>query len=872
MYTHEYWTRRCLTWRKADLFDQNVPWLIKSYNTDPSQTQHWAQIQFRKGDQNAIPLPAMDEFSAAHENEAARLGKPEYRPYVRPMGESPDLEKKRGAKIAEGALRQALDDMRWPEIEDRALLHMPLYGGCFLFSQWEWSWEDTVRLPVEGAMRCPSCDFRLADAEVPPENGAALDQAEPGLLAKDIVTEDDAKRWRYMAKTCLTCDTHEEMGLHDDGAGGQLFGPMQAPGGPKLQKFAPALNELETTDYFDRPLGKDAPKGNWRIRTMDPRDVFVDNLGIGVSADTIEEYRLVHVEKLSWIRNRYENGHMVKREKPERLMEYHPVAGERAIYYGDTGTSGLKLFSQHARVKEYHRKPRRTPQCDKNGKALTKLPMIKDRGRSIVMAGNTVLYDGDFLVESRLNKGRFIPRVHLDYAPWKLRSGGAELLGISMGELIFDACENINEIHSQLQDCRQRKGSPKWLATRGMDLQYNAGRNAGGIYEWDPDPDSPNREPRDIDNTLLNSEVYKELEAMVEYIARASHLNDVETGNVPPGVVAALALQLLAEQSGESRRPRIRRIREMLERVFSHGLMLMHELCLPEDNRAYWDEIAPDQWRERAWHGLQFAGQTRVRIDAEPEHDTKLVKQQTIRDTVLQNPTMMEDPRTSRLVSQELGVPEELFDKANLQEEAAEREFIDFLEQDRDPVIDPDLDDDDAHHERHGIDFHSERWRELEEASGWDDALIWLSDWEQIFDDPAPGVDPATGQPVLGPPGLNSQMGQNWPPALELRIFEAWQQILIQAAATGQYKPQNEAAALPMAPGQPAPPPTIPEPLLRVLRLRAHDAGHRRRAAGIKQAAAAGQQIVASPGGDETAAGTVPTTGQPAEAPVGAMV
>lgn len=866
-YTHPYRIRQCSNWRKADLYDMDIQWLIKSYNNDPTRTQHWAPMEFDDSDPDAIPLPTYNEFSGPIENETARLGRPEYKPYVRPSGESPDIKVRTAAKLSEKTLQQALQDMRWNETEDMGELHMPLYGGWYLKSYWDASWEKTTRIPVKGAMKCPACDFRMASPEIPYDRAVGSGPTDirpdaPVVEGLHLAMPDRIQREeppdplapgampKFTTGVCLTCQDHEEMGMVEEPAMGpmgealldemgqpamrQAFGPKRVPGPPKLQPFTPVDDELGAKDYLDRPLGEDVPLGEWKLRTLMPYDVFVENLGINVRINEMQEWTEVHVESLEWICNRYENGHKVKAENPTALMEYHQVAGERALYAGTHAGAGL--FENHCRVKESHKKPWREEVLDADGKGTGKYEL--NRGRTIVMAGDVLLFDGDYLMESQVNPGVYIPRVHLDYVPWKLRSGGNEHSGISMSEGLFDPQDNINEVKSQFQDTRQTMGSPKFQIPRGANFDYERSGAAGShwIYDWvDGQP-----EPKVIGNELLSSEAYRELESDIEFMGRHANLNEVEGGDAPAGITAGLALQILAEQSGERRRPRIRRIREMLMRCYSHGLQLMHELV--REPRKYWEKDDRNGWSEKSWTGADLIGQTDCQIDVEPEHNTSVQEQQTIQDVIKLGGIDLTNRRTRRLAAKKMGVPAELYEDDDLQEEAAEREFIGLLDENVPPVVDLDLNDHEAHFQRHGIDMHGEKWRELEKEADWATAYLFLCGWEEGFDEqpgePIPvGMDPKTGQEITQPgmpvPGRREMIRQAMPAikAEELVILEDWKQTLTQAQQMGAYQPR----------------PGSEKALKKVMRLRAHAAYHKRLMKAESQAQQAGAPVVAAP-------------------------
>lgn len=835
LYNSPYRIRQHRVWRKADLYKQAKQIIVPSYNEDPTQTPHWAVRELGEDqDADSMPIPVYDEYSSREDNETARLAKPEYEPYVRPTGDNPDLKARNGAHKAEDALHNALDEMNWSEQRERGCSHIPHYGGWFVKSVWETSWEKTVRIPVDGAMRCPDCGMPVASKSVPEDKGAEMHMASPGLL--DVEENEQGDR-SYSARHCLQCQDHAGMGMVTNEVDGtQSLGPVRLPGPPSLKPFTPVDQELDEQDFFGRPLGQDVPLGEWKLKTIPPYDIFVDNLGIGVPPGRQDEWWESHVETVEWIRMRYENGAKVKPERASQLLRFHPIAGERGLYY--SGTDG-GLFTHHSRVKEYHHRPWRVPEKDENGQETGKLVM--NRGRSAVMSNGVVLFDGDFLIESKNHPGTYIERTHLEYIPGEERSGGQEQTGVAMVERLGDPQDNLNEIKAQFQDCRQGMGTPHWSVTRDMDFGYKAGGSSGGLYVWDPNPLNPNLVPREIGNTLLNSEAYREIDSDLEFMDRAAWMNEMDRGEVPTGADAALTLQVLAEQSGEHRKPLMRRIKEAQERLFRHGLELMYELV--REPRLLWKERGSGRgkWSQESWTGIEIAGQTQVVIDVEPAHESSLIKEQKLRDFVNLNPAVMQDPRVSRMLAREFGVSSEMFAAANLQDEAAEREFLDFRDMDKSPVVDASLDDHLAHYQRHGIDWHGEWARDQEEIGGWDRVLPFLWNWEAKMEDQPGPPDPTTGAPTMIP-GLNSRLDAlGVPQAPDSRIQAAWAMLIKDAG----HAPQGDEL----------------QSLTRCIKFRAHMDAHKIVGEGKQAAAQAGDPQAAAPQAPATEAGTMPVPG-----------
>jgi hypothetical protein len=840
-YNHPYRLRQWATWTKADYFDANIMWL-EPFILGVGGSYRWTPLTFKKEEQG-FPTPSFNEFSAPIENEAARLGRPEYQPYVRPTGERPDPKARRGARLAEQVLQDALTDMRWVEEEDLGELHMPLYGGWFVFSYWETNWLETVPIPVKSAVRCPDpgCCTMLADPLVPAEQfGAAFpetpgaenvypDELQPGAPPHVRVTNCPTCAKQVQTATPLTWPATGDP-MTDDMGEPQFETATATIPGPKLQPFTPVKDELSSFDPFGRPMSQQVPKGKWVLKTVSPYDQFVRNLGVDEKPSTLDEFTIVEVVPLDYVRNHFPNGHLVKAEQPAVLMMFHPVAGERTIYQG-TGAGGPGMFRNHVRLKRKFKKPYMEVPRGADGKQIPNTPAQPNRGRAVVMAGDVVLEDGDFMIESQNNPGTWIPKVHFDYVCWKTRAGGKEMQGMSMAENLFDAQEAINETLSQYKDAMEREGSPKWLVPREVNFDYEESGEAGAHWVWDGVTDNPNVRPERVQSNLMSGEVFNFLNWCIAHVARVSNLNEVEQGNVPAGVTAALALQILAEQSGERRRNRIRRIREMLERLYSHGLQLCHELV--REDRLFWLKDETGSWSQKAWSGLQLEGQTDVRIDAEPEHHTPLQRQQRIKDMKDLFPQLFQNPRSLRRLAQQMGYPLEGFEDESLQDEAAQREFSRFLDEGRPPVIDSDIDDHAEHHEQHGSNFMDERWLDLEDEAGWDQALPFISQWQAVMPmlDGSPADPGSMGDPMQGIPPRPAvdAVPPMWqkPPSFELQVCECWRimlQRVMQNPALGyQFDTQSQ---IPILTWERTGYSNAP-PLLRILRMRAHDTCHK---------------------------------------------
>jgi hypothetical protein len=877
-YEHPLRIRRASTWREAELYEQSRQWLQPSYNIG-SRTYNWSECHFDRDSPDYIPTPVYNEIARAIQNEAARLGRPEYKPYVRPKGDNPTAKAKEAARSSAAILMDGLESNNWDtEVAEFGYRHMPLYGRWKIKSWWDVSWDETKRFPVHGALKCPApgCDFTLAKADMDEREGMAADAFKPGRLERFATKEDDKEVTKYKASVCLSCDDHEEEeqqpvtdefglpSLDEMGAPVVENVTVRKPGPPALEPFTPVDEELDEVDAIGRELGEDKPVGYWRVKTCQPYDIFDEELGQTGGRDWLEILE-VHVESLDWVRARFpHHGDKVKAENPETLLRYHPTCGERAVFASSVG-EGEGLFRNHTRVKEYHKKP--FMEYDSKRKKWS-----RNHGRSIMLCsgegGATVLLlDGDFEMPSNRNPGQWIPRVHYDEAVFEFRSGGRERDGYSLFELLRDVQDNINQASSQRQDARERMGSPGWIATRGHNLSYE--KTAGAGFQWivDSPQDGSPAYPEQVGSTTISDGVNKEIESDLGFIQR-NVMAETERGDVPPGVTAGNAIQLIAEQAGEHRRPRIRRIRKMLERVWSHGLLLCHEMVPDEELRSYNVKDEMDEWKQRTWTGADIAGQTDVKIEPEPEHNTSVVRRENI-VTALNNRLI--DPTQNRKmairIAKELEVPTEIFEDDDLQYDAAGREFWDFVDLNQYPVVDSSLDDDAAHSDQHGEDMLSPKWREIEAEAGWRaNYLSVLYGWEEVYRGmvqawgafqesqnsplpPAqPQIDPQTGQmipPPPEPPPIQPPEVDLSNPDLQVQILAVWDYLF--AKKSQQLQQEGQPPLDTQSPG-----------VRKVMIFRAHKCAHDIRTEDKATAVQQGANVAAAPGTDAAGDGTMP--------------
>jgi hypothetical protein len=562
---------------------------------------------------------------------------------------------------------------------------------------------------------------------------------------------------------------------------------------PPLQPFKATMEEAATgQDALGQPLGDMQPLGDWKLSVRSVYDIMPKNMGFMMAPGEINEWREIHIETLDWVAMHYpDKASEVKPERPDVLAKYSPILGAPDIY---GSILDAKILREAVRIQEWHKKPWMEKQQTPDGKATFRL----NKGRSIILAGNVILLDGPYLIPT--SNGKELPRVEIDYIPWELKDGGRYLQGLSLWTLLFDPQMNANEIRSQAQSVRQRMAVPLYIALKSHNLELALRDGVPGRFAMiDVDPEAPNMLPQVLNNTTIADGVWKELEDTVSSLEKYAGNVEVEKGQVPPNVSAALAIQYLKTYAGEKREPRIARIKESLRRLWKHGLELMKGFYIEPREFSFEDEQGDERWQTVM--GLDIAGETNVSVEAEADFDDKAKNQElvlTLVDKGIIAPA--NDPVLAREVARVLEAPEGLFEKQDLQKDSAEREFLFFRDQQRVPQVDPSLDDHLAHYQQHGIDAMGEFFRDLEDKANWDGALKILSaTWDLL---------------------LNQLIMVPGPPCLQDKIFQAWNQQLMMASQPGMD---------PMT-GMPTPPQfqaQDPQSLQQVLYWRAHSEAHR---------------------------------------------
>jgi hypothetical protein len=731
--------------RKSELYDQNEQWNRRAHvSRDSRYPSQWQRVRFNEGDPNSIPLPVYNEGVAIRENESARLGRPEYKPRVRPKGQNPGLTEKEGAQGAERALVSRLKDMPWDVQEDQLTFNMPVYGGAWLMSWWDQDWLETVRVPAP-AVACPRnpnlqreeggeealpeavptgpqqlelpgvespgpAGFEGGDGQPAPEAGLGAGiqegiQPQPQLqppspppcpfVAPDTDAPEDGK--------CPLCPDH-----------------------PPLTPYKPTLEEAQGE------LGVDVPKGDWHMGVKWAYEIFPRDAGININRTDVDEWVWIHRETIDWVTARWphkvrdEQGKVrIRAENPATLMAEDPLLGSPDLY---AHAEHAGIYQNHVLVYDYCCKPKMLWVEEEKR-------FIKDKGRHVTIIQDTAVRDDDLLLESLNQPGVHVERHRLEFIPWEFKEGGRRsTVGQSLWDRLFDPQDGVNERKSQIRAVNQRGAVPWYIEKKGINLETKAAEAAIPFrrIRVDIDPEDRQWPPLELlNNSTIDPGAYAEVEDERSTMERISGDVEVEKGQVPTGVSAATAIAYLKTEAGEKRRPRIRRIRQALIRGWEHGLRLMAARYIEPRPYSFEDESGEERWA--FIHGKVIAkANPKVDIYPTPDYDVTDARRESIRDMVTLGILRPDQtPQVNRKIVRALDETVEFFIDDDQQEEQAQREWRDFKEDGKTPVIDP-IDDPMTHYQEHGRVCFSAWFRQKEEEANWDGVLgILGSDWEQ---------------------------------------------------------------------------------------------------------------------------------------------
>lgn len=387
---------------------------------------------------------------------------------------------------------------------------------------------------------------------------------------------------------------------------------------------------------------KTVAQGDVRVEARSPFQMFVDPL-----ADSFSEAEWVieeSVKSADYVKRRY--GVDIEPDTPANpgLVE----ARMGAIFLPGNGNyKGVK-------VREYWRRP-----CDQH-----------PNGLRAVWASQRLL---------DMDEKPFDP------FPYVMLSGipvPGRLWPTSIVEQLRGPQTELNKVKSQIAENRNRVGNPTILASKQavQDPEKFAASTTqpGGIYFFD-DVGSPNTVPTYLQAPPLPDYVVTEIQRIEESIQEISGQHDVSSAQVPPGVTAASAINLLQEADDTRLGPAIT--------DYEYNLGVLGQKILKHVAQFYSDartiKIAGDNgaWQFFDFRGAMLRDNTHVQVQAGSAFpQSKAAKQAAMQD-LLTFFVQSGNPPHGRQLAQflqdwEVGGAERLIREFSIDEEQCNRENI----------------------------------------------------------------------------------------------------------------------------------------------------------------------------------------------------
>jgi hypothetical protein len=410
---------------------------------------------------------------------------------------------------------------------------------------------------------------------------------------------------------------------------------------------------------------KTVAQGDLKVEVRSPFQMFVDPL-----ADTFEEAEWVieeSIKSVAYVQRRYNV--TVEGDAPANpgLVE---ARMSNAPEPGSGGYKGVKVREYWAKSSPDH----------PNGR------------RAVWTKDKMLLEDND----------------PFDACPYVMLSGipiPGRLWPTSIVEQLRGPQDELNKVKSQIAENRNRVGNPTILASKQAvqdpEKFLDSMTRPGGTYFFD-DVGSPNTVPTFLQPPTLPPYVVEEIARIEESIQEISGQHEVSSAQVPPGVTAASAINLLMEADDTRLGP------AMSDYEFQLGKLGQKLLKLA--GKYYTDartvSIGGDNgaWQIFDFRGSQLRGNNHVEVQAGSAFpQSKAAKQAWMQD-LLTFMVQSGNPPKGRALAQflkdsQVGGAERLVEQDTLNEGQCNRENVLLAQGQALPIND--YDDDDAHVANH---------------------------------------------------------------------------------------------------------------------------------------------------------------------------
>jgi len=636
------------------------------------------------------PRPVTNFIAPAVDTEFATLSKRQWVPKIPTYSRDPRMEA--AAKVADDVLNDRLKKLGWEDIRDRFILNLIHMGTATLHSFWEQSYYETSWVSVPEPHTCPSCGAVFASRAIPKTMVTAIQNGSTATLAD--VPEDDEQVEMANCPMCAASTLLQRTDLDE--------------------------SRSRLLDALGRPLGEELPKGGTALELVTPYEYYPQNSGIGVSPETVRHHGVAKVRSLDWVEEHHpELIDKVEPESPETLMREHPLLGEwdilgRYDYSLDSG-----VYDHHVLVYD-----------------LFALPSYRfKKGRAIRIIGTTqqlIARNEDLIREVQGEDGSeaYVPTDLVASAVWKPREG--EFWGKTLPDDLLSPQNRVNGIDAQTIEARERMGSPNLMVPDDANLdgpEFRLGYGLGKLFKYQPSAVNPQAKPEVFGATLMPSGVNLERTAAIEAMTKIIGPADIEIGEAPRNITTTSGLQILGEQAERRRATRERGITSTFRKIWEHQLQLLWTLRVDDDT--YEAKLPDGSWEVRQYNRQHIAGQTKVEIERQAYIDRSIIVRESTRQALTDGLYDISTPLARKKLLELMGLPTDVNEDTNLQIDHARRQWVDFVDNNQIPVIDPTLDNPMIRFHVLGTMMLQDEGKNIAAQAFWPDLLPAIAGWRE---------------------------------------------------------------------------------------------------------------------------------------------
>jgi len=728
-------------------------------------------LKILQAEKDGVPRPVTNILAPNLEIELATYNKRQYIPKVVAASNDPaDMDV---AKRSTAVLRNRAVVDHWPQVRNRAGLHLVVAGTGVIRTWWDGSYTKTQQIMSPLAQMCSACGEKLAAPEF------------PSALKEKIRTNTDTLQpvvgdpLSLKVTDCPSC-----------GARGTMRDAE--------------INEadLKYRDIFGRSLAVHVPVGDPAMEALDLFCVYPENGAVGVSYDTWRIMGSCTPRSLDWIADRQPGwASQLRPDNQTSLLRRNPLLGEFSAFGWYNSAADNTIYQDHALYYELIHLP---------GYRFPKGAIVRSCGQLVEVS--ELMWDYE---DKDTGFTLSVPRAMYSCGVWAERPG--EFFGHSMFDRGRSIQNRINGGDSQVIDIHERMANPHIMAATDMNTagpEWWAGRYSGKILRYERSPLAAEDKPMVFGGVSAPSGLFQEGRQRREDARFVLGPAEIEIGGSPKNVTTTSGLQLQSENAEQRRSPREESMDFISKSVWEHYLKMEQGFRVDDTSYEVEDKKQVGQWRTEVYNRVHLWGRLRLEIEKTAFVSKSIYDREATREAQADGLYIVTKPKDRKRLLELRGLPADVNEDDNLQVDAAESKWACFLKEGKIPTLDPTLDNPAIHFDVLSTRLLCDDGRRLATLAGWEGILPKLTDWPLLLQQ-RQQLD-AIARQAYGQWSTEEEMLQMYAQAMaafpqqQAEYQQAVEQYDLEAPTRDPLAPPPPP---PIAPTQPVQPIVLPRPL-----------------------------------------------------------